>query len=249
MKGSVSQMVALTAHANAHLQGHRIAFGLDHPAATICQSIEFARLPPSGSFRKRTVLARDPESWFDYLVKSGVDHLRLHYCHSSEELSSDRSTAAFSGGGGYWFIETVGTTGSALWESAWDAKSPGGTRIWKVWYILSRVRPDELHDLPSSPEDARKELHDALLDIALFAEKQVDTKDWVSWFQRALDALDSESDDWTRIILPSACYTVGAQQLIAASSTSSVSMRNSRRSMTQFPTGCTMPSVERLSLR
>lgn len=217
MKGSVSQLVALAAHANAHLNGHSTTFNPNHPTATICQSIVFVKTPQVGSLRNRIVLARDPQSWLDYLAGRGVTHLRLHYSHTSQQASPDRSAAAFAGGGGYWFIETVRPPDSDLWESVWETRSKRGPRIWKVWYVLSRVRPDEIRDISSTQEGARKELHDALTDIISFAEKHDDTKQWVSWFQKALAALDTEDDEYSRSILPETCYTKDARQLIAAS--------------------------------
>ncbi len=217
MKGSVSQMVALTACANAHLHGRSVTFDLDHETASICQSIEFVKTPRVGSLKNRTVLARDPQSWFDYLAESGVTHLRLHYSHTSEEVSPDRSTAGFAGGGGHWFIETVGPAERVLWESVWDTRRTKGNRIWKVWYVLSKVRPDELHDVPTSIEETRKELRDALLDIISFAEKHDDTKEWISCFQRSLTALDAKDDDEIfRGYLPEGCYPREARQLVAA---------------------------------
>jgi len=217
MNGEAAQKAALTAYANAFLQGHEVTFGLDHQTTSHCQSIQFVDVPSVGSLKNRKILAKDPESWFAYLARNGVSHLKLHYSSSSREWSPDRTSVAFSGGGSYWFIETVRPAGSALWESVWDVTSSRGTRIWKVWYVLSKVRPDEVHDRPSSPEDVRKELHEALVEISSFAKKHDDTRDWVSWFQRALDALEAEDDVGTKEILPAGCFTRDAEQLMAAS--------------------------------
>jgi hypothetical protein len=163
------------------------------------------------------MLAKDPESWFAYLARNGVSHLKMHYSSASEEGVPDRTSVAFSGGGGYWFIETVRPAGSALWESVWDFTRNRGMTIWRVWYVLSKVRPDELHDLPYSLGETRKGLQQALVDISSFAKKHDDTKDWVSWFQRALDSLASEYDARTAEILPAGCFTREAEQLMAAS--------------------------------
>ena len=217
MNGEAAQKAALTAYANAYLQGHKVAFGLDHPTASHCRSIEFVDVPQVGSLKGRNMLAKDPESWFSYLATNGIHHLRLHYGSASGEGMPDRSSVAFSGGGGYWFIETVSPAGSTLWESVWRVPSNRGKRIWKVWYFLSKVRPEELQDTPYSIEDVRRELQRALVDISSFAKKHDDTKEWVSYFQRALDALDSEYDVQTTEILPAGCFTRDAEQLMAAS--------------------------------
>lgn len=217
MNGQAAQKAALTAYANAYLQAHKVAFGLDHPTASHCRSIEFVDVPHVGSFKGRKMLAKDPESWFAYLATNGVQHLRLHYSSASGEGLADRTSVAFSGGGGYWFIETVRPAGSALWESVWRVPSNRGKRIWKVWYVLSKVRPEEIQDTPCSIGDVRKELQQALVDISSFAEKHDDTKEWVSYFQRALDALDAEVDVMTIEVFPAGCFTRDAEQLMAAS--------------------------------
>jgi len=168
------------------------------------------------------MLAKDPESWFTYLATNGVHLLRLHYSSASGEGMPDRRSVAFSGGGGYWFIETVSPARSALWESVWMIPINRGKRPWKVWYVLSKVKPEELQDTSYSLEEVRKELHHALVDISSFAKKHDDTKEWVSYFQRALDALDSEYDAETVEILPAGCFTRDAEQLMAASRYGSV---------------------------
>lgn len=211
-------MVALTTFANAYLNNHPVTFDLNHYTAYTCKGIKFIKTPEVGSLKNRTVLAKDPQSWFDYLMKKKVTCLKLHHSHSSEEISQERSTAAFIGGGGYWFIETAQSDRSDLWESVWEINTSRGASTWNVWYVQSKVKPNEVQNIPSSLKDVRIELSDALRDIISFAEKQDDTKEWISWFQKALLALDSEKDDEIyNTHFPECCYDRNARQLIAAS--------------------------------
>jgi hypothetical protein len=79
------------------------------------------------------------------------------------------------------------------------------------------VKPEELQHTSYTIVEVRRELQQALVDISSFAKKHDDTKEWVSYFQRALDALDAEVDVRTIEAFPAGCFTRDAEQLMAAS--------------------------------
>ena len=175
MNGPLAQIVALTCHANAFLQGKTLKrFFPENSTCSFCDSISFVKLKSSltGKIRE-TLIAPSPDEWFRYLKGSGVTDVLLSWKPQNREKTRDRMTAGFVGGGGTWTMEVLlpkkrGESWEARWE-VWNQKAPD-QRIWRVTYAqISQGATAEV-EIPNL-SDIKEQLARSLQDIHSFSSR------------------------------------------------------------------------------
>jgi hypothetical protein len=193
MNHPLAQLVALTCHANAFLQGRMVPrFFPSNSTCTFCDSITFVRVSRTllGT-RRETQVASDPDSWFVHLVTAKVSAIRLSRTPQHNPKISDRMAGAFAGAGG-WSMEAVQPNGTgAMWLSRWDVwnQHAPDRRIWRVRYgrVPQRRPPDApVTDLNSLAGRLRA----VLADIHAFSEKEK-CGGFTDRFFQAMETLDS----------------------------------------------------------
>ena len=172
MDGSITQMVSLTCHANAHLRRGWLPVGYfaDNSAFKFCDRVSFVESRKSwlGASREQ-IVAEDPAAWFQYLKDEKALSLRLYWQPNQSPDLPDRITAGFVGGGGRWILAAMHPGGANYWISRWEAwnEDAAEDRIWRVNYVLvardQKLPPD---DRPIS--DVKTDLESALKRISAF---------------------------------------------------------------------------------
>jgi hypothetical protein len=197
MDGPVAQIVALTCHANAALQGRAAAdFFPGNSTTRFCERIRFvetvyhAGKPPS----QRDVAAT-PGEWFAWLKEKRGDFLRLFCQPGGNKDFSDRMTAGLIGGGRRWIMDSLHPKKfSRLWGMRWEVgdQQAQDQRIWRVDYVhyaggqISKQAPQH------RPLSALKaEMHEALRDIHGFSARHK-CDPFTENFAKALETLMSD---------------------------------------------------------
>lgn len=197
MNGPIAQVVALTCHGNAFLQGNNAhAFFPDNSTCVFCDRVTFVSLEKTffGKTKEKAV-AQTPQDWFAYLKSSGAMGIRILREPQNDPRISDRMSAGFVGGGGTWYMEVVRPKGQsefwlARWE-VWNQEAPE-QRIWRVTYGQVSDGPATEIEPVDIPEAASR-LADALREIHAFSAKH-DCGGFTQCFAEALDTLDSAGE-------------------------------------------------------
>jgi hypothetical protein len=197
MNTAIAQLVALTCHANAFLQGSAMAkeFFPNNSTCTFCERISFVE--PTRSFSGKLteeLVAGRPDEWFSYLAKKNGLGVRLVRQPQNDLRLSERMSAGFVGGGGDWALAArlPGTTESwtPRWE-VWNHEAPE-QRIWRVTYVRSAAEPGETSSQREDLQQAASSLKSALIDIEAFSRTH-DCHGFTESFGRALDSLEGRS--------------------------------------------------------
>lgn len=169
---------------------------------------------------KETIIAADPNSWFQYLKKENCKYLRLFFQHSKEtEGFKDRMLSGFVGSGGTWLIEAVGNKYSNYWMNRWEVtnQNSANRKIWSVSYGLGG-KQQRTSDVQIDNMLAKEKIKDTLGAIAKFAYDQ-NYHNWGKQFDNAMQVLDSNHparEYYHHDLIPVHNYSLTAQQLLFA---------------------------------
>lgn len=139
MNHPIAQTVALTCYANAFLQRRTVPrFFPDHSTCTFCDWVKFFRASRTlfGTMRREEV-AGSPDAWFTHLKAANISAIYLSCTPQHHAKISDRMSAGFVGGGGFWAMEAAQPNGTrAVWVSRWEVwnRNAPQRRIWRVSY-------------------------------------------------------------------------------------------------------------------
>jgi hypothetical protein len=192
MNGTIAQIVALNCHANAAIRGGSgPKFFPDNSTCKFCDSVTFTEVS-QGWFRRRreVVVATTPDKWFEHLLATGANNVRLFRTPQNESLASDRMLAGLVGGGGIWTMEVVHTDGRVMhWTAGWDVWNQNAPeqRIWRVGYGGCSARRQTPSTQPPLA-DVHQSLLLALQRIEAFASQQQCTE-FAESFQKAIRSL------------------------------------------------------------
>jgi len=221
MQTSIAQMVALTCYGNAAIQGRQAAFLPSHSTCQYCEWVKFIAGGRQANGTDETItVAASPAAWIEYLLKSGMQGLRLH--QRAQNLAAnfpDRISSAFVGGGRQWRIEGLRSDEtSEFWLSKWEVgnKDAPEHKIWRVTYGLCEVGVTsafELRTISSILDDLRT----ALTEIRNFSETNR-CGNFTKCFDDALHALDDSEADvgYHRDLYPMGAVGTGAASLLKA---------------------------------
>jgi len=145
MLGATAQIIALVAHGNEVLRNGAGPSDPDfYPSNStfkFCEYVRFVEARQGTRPGMPEIWASDPIEWFARLKQEGVHALRLQYVASGgKQIGAshvpDRMLAGFVGGGGGWFLETIGPQGSDFWQPRWEVgdRTRDDRRIWRVNY-------------------------------------------------------------------------------------------------------------------
>jgi len=215
MSLDLAQMVTLTSYGNANLTNRSMSLDLNHSTTNSCKKISFIELITEEETSEEIHIADTPNEWFEYLRKSGVKILKLHF----SPTGGDRMSASFIGGGGRWIIEAFKEPLSDIWDVRWNVNPfEGKERIWTVTYGLTSKNIDLPKIVYPPLEYWYKELSVEINKIKKFAEKQ-SLIQYIDIFQNALDCIVSE-DPLSSIthndLIPPENYDLKAKQIFAA---------------------------------
>ena len=222
MNGEVAQIVALTCHGNAFLDGRDVPrFFPENSTCKFCDSIRFIELRRGLFGRSReTTVATSPDDWIVSLKKRKAKGIKLLRQAQNDARISDRMSAGFVGGGGVWVMELVKNDGrSEYWAArreVWDRDAPE-QRIWRVVYALlgeAVTQADSRRDLA----DVKRDFRDALFAIHHFSERE-NCGGFTNCFAdalRALDDPDAEVGYYKDLALPEQ-LSVDAKSMLKAS--------------------------------
>ena len=192
MNSPLAQIVALTCYGNASLNGAGMApFFPGNSTCQYCDSLDWVEMHKNlfGKTKEKNV-ARTFEDWIARLRKQGAAAIRLHHESRNSPTISDRMSAGFVGGGGYWNMEVLRKDGqSDFWAArwvVWNQQAPGD-RIWRVTYGLlntASTRSDTRRDLTAIEADFKK----ALQAIHAFSARENCTG-FTDSFAKALQAM------------------------------------------------------------
>ncbi|MFL6689615.1 MAG: hypothetical protein ACJ8IR_05430 [Alphaproteobacteria bacterium] len=196
MNGTIAQLVALTCHANAALNDIDISFWPGNSTCKFCRTINFVTLKKSLLQNTREIeVASNPNAWFEYLRNRKASGASILFLAKNDPAISDRQTAGFVGGGGYWSTVTHGPTEkSDSWMARWSVtnRNDPQRKIWSVNYGLvsqSIHMPPQKYDLPTEIAT----LESRLLEIKEFAKRN-NLDFFKARFQRALDCLHGNAE-------------------------------------------------------
>ncbi len=196
MNGIITQIVSLTCHGNAFLQGKKIEkYFPDNSACIFCNRISFVTLQkplPGGNKEKEN--ASSPDEWFLYIKSKGAKGIRLSRTPQNNPQISDRMSAGFVGCGGIWSMEVLLSNNlSEFWIPRWEVwnhKAPE-QRIWRVTYICVCAEQTN-NKKPFDLEEIRSQLTLALHEIHSFSSR-LNCGGFTQCFADALDTLDSNN--------------------------------------------------------
>lgn len=209
MNGSLAQCIALTAYGRAVLAGRMEPIELLGTNTTLQYVRELKFLDQA----VRTV-CKDTLGWFTALRQRGATGLRLIERPLKADLPA-RVSVAFAGFDP-WGIQVDLRTEHEMLVPAWEVarEHAKDNRIWRVTYWRVGLIPS------STPDDvsrASAELRGALEEIRDFA--RAEATEWVPWFEKALDCLESDRDiPYHPDLLPRVGYARDARRLLAAAS-------------------------------
>ena len=223
MNSPLAQIVALTCYGNASLNGASLApFFPGNSTCQYCDSLTWVELKKNlfGNSKEKAV-ALTFEEWIARLRKSGATAIRLQHESRNNPTISDRMSAGFVGGGGYWNMEVLRADGqSDFWAARWVVwnKQAPGDRIWRVTYGLlnsAGTRPDTRRGLAAIEADFKK----ALEAIHAFSARE-SCGGFTDSFAKALHAFanpDSEVEYHKDLIPPNQLSASAASMLKATS--------------------------------
>jgi len=193
MKNSIGQMIALTCHGNAFLQGKVIKkFFPDNSTCVFDELVNFIEWIPKedGSWEAKPI-APTPDDWFILLKKANAVGIQLARTPQDKTGNSDRMDAGFIGGGGLWELVVSHTDGS---KSVWRLKKEIGnedhpdSKIWiKTYGTLKNAESPEI--LRGKSDKTRDKLLKCLEEIHQLSSKHKELEFYTKVFKCALGVL------------------------------------------------------------
>lgn len=196
MNGPIAQLVALVCHANAVLQGRRVAtFFPANSTCQFCDSVEFIRLK-RGWLRtswRELPLAANPDAWFEHLKASECQAVSVHHGAQNQPGISDRMSAGFVGGGGQWLLQAKRSRSSDYYGATWTVWNQNAPekRIWRVKYGITAENSPSQTATTANFSALKTELFTVLREIEGFARRQ-DLAGFADCFKKALECLEAE---------------------------------------------------------
>ncbi|NHJ48589.1 MAG: hypothetical protein FK733_12460 [Asgard group archaeon] len=212
MNIDVIRISILTAYGNAYLQGKKVSFDKNHPAAYNHRNIKFIQDIQEDHIKWNNYLADNPNEWFKYLKENNYSRLYLSYSPSSNPQIKDHQGAAFVGGGSQWCIIAMKGDKCDVWSEKHQAER--GEQM--IYFYLSSKDKD-LPKIQNTPLDKVKlYLREILKDLVDFTIKS-ELKNWQNVFQKSLLKLTVENEDELLDIelLPENCFSLEAKQILA----------------------------------
>lgn len=222
MNGSIAQMVALTCHGNAFLQGFAVGeFFQKNSTCQFCDRVSFVTVKKSifGKQREHEV-AKSPEGWFALLRSTGALGIRLSRTPQNDPHISDRMSAGFVGGGGTWLMEVSWPKSrSQFWVARWEVwnQDAPGQKFWRVTYGRVSERATTQADA-ADRQHTTEGLTEALREIHAFSAKQ-NIEGFTQCFADALDTLESGGENlhgYHRDLAPTQCLPAAARTTLDA---------------------------------
>lgn len=198
MNGPLAQLVALTCHGNAAINGADLApFFPAHSTCTFCDAVAFVELKKNlfGKLKEK-VVAATPDVWMAKLRGRGATAVRLHRQRQDRLGLPDRVSAGFVGGGGEWRMEVAHRDGqSEFWAARWQVwnREAAGQRIWRVAYGLVETHAAQ-PDTRRTPAAVATDMQAALQAIHAFAMRH-NCEGFTKCFADALAALEQPGAD------------------------------------------------------
>jgi hypothetical protein len=221
MTGTLAQLISLVSFGNDFLNTGTLPgnFYPENSTFQFCNSVEFVAFKKSlfSSKFKESTIASDPYKWFELLKKDKCKRLSLFYQPSDQSMGPDHKLAGFVGGGGGWLIEAVHNKHSDFWANNWTVtnKDAADRKIWSVKYgAIAWDQPTQ--NLQFDLDAVREELHNALLNISLFANEH-QLNNWLGVFEKARKALNSDNpaaDFYHKDLIVTQNYPLPARQLL-----------------------------------
>lgn len=209
MNGSLAQCIALTAHGRAILADRMEPVELLTNNTTFQYVRELKFLDRAGN-----TACKDTLRWFAALKRQGATALKLIERSVKADLP-EHLGVAFAGFDP-WGLQVDLREKHEMWVPVWEVarKHKKDNRIWRVTYWSVGLIPSPEQDDVSQ---AAAELRGALEAIRDFARGEA--SDWVAWFDKALDCLNSDRDiPYHPDLLPSVGYRRAARRLLASAS-------------------------------
>lgn len=223
MTGSLAQIVTLTTFGNNFLYNGKTEENfIENLSFKFCNKIDFRIFeePLFSKEQKETIVASDPNEWFQYLKKSGCKKLRLFFKNSADQsFAKDYKAAGLVGGGGTWFIEAIYDHYSNVWENRWEVtqEDDPNQNIWAVNYGQTYSKLPTL-DLQIPLQKCKEELEEALSQIEVFAFGQ-NLEYWGKEFTEARKALEDGNPEnlyYNTQLIPYDNFSLAAKQIICA---------------------------------
>jgi len=212
MNTNILRIATMTAFGKAFLQGEKVSYDKNHPAAYNYHAIKFVQDLPNDQAGWVQYLAENPNDWFQFLKKHGYTHLYLHFTQSNSELK-DYISSAFKGGGSEWVIIAQKGELFDIWLEATQAKS-GEAKI----YFYIKEKDVEFSGIKiTSLEETKLFLKEMLEDMVDFTIIN-NLTNWQYVFQNSINCLSIESEEDLLVegFLPRGCYSLLAKQILAA---------------------------------
>ncbi len=227
MNGPLAQIVVLVTYGNDLLKNGRTSIDLYPKNSTFqfCDQVDFREFRRSFLLQKtnETVVAADPNKWFERLKIEGCKELRLYFEHSNgRSFAKDYKLAGLVGGGGTWFIEAIYDDRSDAWVGQWmvtDQDHPD-RKIWSVKYGRV-VTGQQTKNLQIDLSKTKEKLGQTLADIADFAFKH-NLEGWGRQFEKAgliLQSNDPGKSYYHWDLIPVHNYSLIAKQVLFAAGT------------------------------
>jgi len=196
MTGNIAQLIALVSHGNKYLRTGELVLDFYPGNSTFqfCNHVDFRVSSRKRLFLKGSVsvLAYNPEDWFNALNQQGCKLMRFCYRHSKEKsFAPDYMLAGLNGGGGSWLIEAAYETDSVYWTNFWDVSDSvrNDNKIWTITYATDGTK-HKSGARQLQLDECGEKLDHALKQISLFAHSK-DLDGWRQQFEKAREALCS----------------------------------------------------------
>lgn len=213
MNIEIIQMAFIAAYGKINLQGKKIPFEKNHPAGYHYRNIRFvSKEPPFEQLLIKDTVAKDPNSWFSYLVKEKAKQLHLAYQPLMTDKPKDEKIFSSTKARNQWqiIVEKDNT------YDIWLLKSVAENGEVIHYYYLAKEIPKRKLKL-TSVETAKLFLKEILSDLVKFTSTK-ELANWKAVFENAILCLNTEnisqliSDDH----FPENTYGLEAKQIITA---------------------------------
>jgi hypothetical protein len=228
MNGEMANLICLTTYGNQFLMGPKSAKAPElvttNSTFQFTSRIDFYEVKGTKRHPREFHIAKGTREWFQYLRKKGVTRLRLAAVgyNNKRPYMPDRVAVAFAGSAN-WALVSESKDGNVVWilQDFTIEDFSYSSKVKRIWESEVRGYTEKvpLRDPPTSIEAAESALEDALIQIIRFSKPKTPVRDWVQWFNSALDTLDKKKTPtfkyWTDLS-PKGWMDVRTRRLVAA---------------------------------